>query len=74
MLRFFLLLGNPTINYSLLNPNNEVISSGNIDNNKIQIDINDIELWSAESPILYTLLIRTENEVIKERIKGTRES
>ena len=38
----------------------------------IQIDINDIELWSAESPILYTLLIRTENEVIKERI-GMRE-
>ena len=37
-----------------------------LDNNKIQIDINDIELWSAESPILYTLLIRTENEVIKE--------
>ena len=65
-------IGNPTINYSLLNPNNEVISSGNIDNNKIQIDINDIELWSAESPILYTLLIRTENEVIKERI-GMRE-
>mgnify|MGYP000985441850 CR=1 FL=1 len=34
-------IGNPTINYSLLNPNNEVISSGNIDNNKIQIDINE---------------------------------
>ncbi|MEN8078533.1 glycoside hydrolase family 2 TIM barrel-domain containing protein [Clostridioides difficile] len=65
-------LGNPTISYSLLNPNNDVISSGNIDNNKLQIDINDVELWSAESPTLYTLLIKTENEVIKERI-GMRE-
>lgn len=66
------IIGNPNIKYTLLNPNNDTISSGNIDNNNLQIDIKEVELWSAESPSLYTLLIETENEVIKERI-GMRE-
>ena len=65
-------IGNPNIKYTLINPNNAKISSGNIENNNLQIDIKDIELWSAESPSLYTLLLETENEVIKERI-GMRE-
>ena len=65
-------IGNPNIKYTLINPNNDKISSGNIENNNLQIDIKDIELWSAESPSLYTLLLETENEVIKERI-GMRE-
>ena len=66
------IIGNPNIKYTLLNPSNDTISSGNIDNNKLQIDIKEVELWSAESPSLYTLLIETEGEVIKERI-GMRE-
>ncbi|WP_338912716.1 glycoside hydrolase family 2 TIM barrel-domain containing protein [Clostridium perfringens] len=65
-------IGNTKEKYYLLNPNNHIIASGNIDNNKVQINIKDIELWSAETPNLYTLLIETENEVIKERI-GMRE-
>lgn len=65
-------IGNLNIKYTLINPNNDKISSGNIENNNLQIDIKDIELWSAESPSLYTLLLETENEVIKERI-GMRE-
>ena len=65
-------IGNPHIKYTLLNPNNTIISSGDINDNNLQIDIIDVELWDAESPNLYTLLIETENEVIKEKI-GMRE-
>ena len=65
-------IGNPCIKYTLLNPSNTVISSGNINDNNLQIDISEVELWDAESPNLYTLLIETENEVIKEKI-GMRE-
>ncbi len=59
-------IGNPKGKY-LLNPNNHMIASGNIDNNKVQINIKNVELWSAEIPNLYTLLIETEHEVIKEK-------
>ena len=62
----------PHIKYTLLNPDNTIISSGDINDNNLQIDITDVELWDAESPNLYTLLIETENEVIKEKI-GMRE-
>lgn len=65
-------IGNPDIKYTLLNPSNTMISSGDINDNNLQIDITDVELWNAESPNLYTLLIETENEVIKEKI-GMRE-
>ena len=65
-------IGNPHIKYTLLNPYNTIISSGDINDNNLQIDITDVELWDAESPNLYTLLIETENEVIKEKI-GMRE-
>ena len=65
-------IGNPKGKYYLLNPNNHMIASGDIDNNKVQINIKNVELWSAEIPNLYTLLIETEHEVIKERI-GMRE-
>lgn len=65
-------VGNPNIKYTLISPNNNVISIGDIKNNNLQINIENIELWNAESPKLYTLLIETKNEVIKERI-GMRE-
>lgn len=65
-------IDNPHIKYTLLNPDNTIISSGDINDNNLQIDITDVELWDAESPNLYTLLIETENEVIKEKI-GMRE-
>lgn len=65
-------IGNPHIKYTLLNPDNTIICSGDINDNNLQIDITDVELWDAESPNLYTLLIETENEVIKEKI-GMRE-
>ena len=65
-------IGNPKVEYDLINPNNDIISSGIISNCNLQINIKDVELWSAESPNLYTILIKTENEVIKEKI-GMRE-
>ncbi|ELC8442314.1 beta-galactosidase [Clostridium perfringens] len=65
-------VGNPEVKYCLFDPNNDIVASGNIDNNKIEINIKDIELWNAETPNLYTLLIKTDSEVIKERV-GMRE-
>ncbi|HHD2753186.1 TPA: glycoside hydrolase family 2 TIM barrel-domain containing protein [Clostridium perfringens] len=65
-------IGNQEVKYYLLDPKSNIVSSGNIDNDKAEINIKDIELWSAEIPNLYTLLIQTEHEVIKERI-GMRE-
>lgn len=65
-------VGNPNISYTLLKPNNTVISSGNIIENNLQINISNAQLWDAENPNLYTLLLQTETEVIKEKV-GLRE-
>ena len=65
-------INDPKISYKLYSPNDYIISSGNIDNNNLRVEIKDVELWSAEEPNLYTLLIETEHEVIKEKI-GMRE-
>ena len=65
-------VGNPNISYTLLEPNNTVISSGNIIENNLQINISNAQLWDAENPNLYTLLLQTETEVIKENV-GLRE-
>ena len=65
-------IGYTEAQYYLFNPNNDMISSGIIDNNKVEVNIIDAKLWSAEIPNLYTLLIKTDDEVIKERI-GIRE-
>lgn len=65
-------VGNPNISYTLLEPNNTVISSGNIIENNLQINISNAQLWDAENPNLYTLLLQTETEVIKEKV-GLRE-
>ena len=39
---------------------------------KIELEMEDIRLWSAEDPYLYTLVIETEHEVITEEL-GLRE-
>lgn len=61
-------LNNPNISYSLLDPNNEIIQSGSINNDSIILRIEGVELWNPEVPKLYTLLIKTDNEVIREKV------
>lgn len=61
-------VNNPNITYSLLNPKGEVIQSGFINNDFVNLKIEDVELWNPEDPRLYTLLIKTEDEVIKEKV------
>ena len=61
-------VNNPNITYSLLNPKGEVIQSGFIDNDSVTLKIGDVELWNPEDPQLYTILIKTEDEVIKEKV------
>ncbi len=61
-------VNNPNITYSLLDPNNEIIQSGSINNDSIILRIEGVELWNPEVPKLYTLLIKTDNEVIREKV------
>ena len=61
-------LNNPNISYSLLDPNNEIIQSGSINNDSIILRIEGVELWNPEVPKLYTLLIKTDNEVDRKSV------
>ena len=58
----------PDIKYYLFNDNNDMILSGNIIDDKIMLKIEDVQLWNPEDPKLYTLLMETKAEVIKEKI------
>lgn len=65
--------GDPSIEYALYNPNKKVIKRGEVgDERQIVIPLSQPELWSAETPNLYTLYLITKDEVIKQKI-GVRE-
>ncbi|WP_460294296.1 glycoside hydrolase family 2 TIM barrel-domain containing protein [Clostridium tertium] len=59
---------NPKISYFLLNSKNEIIISGSMMDDSITLKIEEVELWNPETPNLYTLLIKTDYEVIKEKV------
>ncbi len=47
----------------------ELIFSGNVsEGEKFTAAVENVKLWSAESPYLYTLIIRSEGEVIREKV------
>jgi len=60
------------VEYSLLNPEGNKVSGGNSQDGKILIHLENPALWNAEQPNLYTLLLKTEDEVIREKV-GIRE-
>ena len=54
---------------SLQTPEGELICSGNIKNGeKTVLKPKEVKLWSAESPVLYRLLIESGRELIGERV------
>lgn len=61
------------IDYVLLEDSTQkVISHGYVNNKNININIDQPQLWSAETPKLYTLVLSTDNETIATKI-GIRE-
>jgi beta-galactosidase len=49
-----------------------VVAEGVSEGNEINFSVSDITLWNAEAPYLYTLILETEGECIRERL-GFRE-
>lgn len=64
-------LGTPNVSMELLNPDGDMIYQENL-MNQTDIDIENAQYWSAETPVLYTLRLKTDDEVIIQKI-GLRE-
>jgi beta-galactosidase len=63
---------NIPVEYSLLDDNGQEIASGTALDKQIRIQLETPKLWNAEQPYLYTLLLKTEDEIICEKV-GIRE-
>lgn len=60
------------VSYKLMTPCGCTVAEGQADGDKIRFAVSDVTLWNAEAPYLYTLVLATEDEVIRDRI-GFRE-
>lgn len=58
--------------YSLEDSQGQVVAAGESEGGKIQFEVDHPVLWNAEQPYLYTLVLKTDHEVITERL-GFRE-
>ena len=64
--------GESTVEYRLYDALGYELVAGRAENRRIAFSLQDINLWSAENPYLYTLVMTCDGEVIAERI-GLRE-
>lgn len=60
------------VEYSLLDQHQNVVAAGKSAGNNIEMGISNITCWNAESPYLYTLVLKTGEEVISTKV-GLRE-
>ncbi len=60
------------VSYRLVTPWGFAAAEGIVEGDAIRFSVSDVSLWNAESPYLYTLLLSTGYEVIRDRI-GFRE-
>ncbi len=60
------------VDYSLLDAGGRLISEGVCQDGNIEIKLDNPVLWNAENPYLYSLLLKTDQEVICEKV-GFRE-
>lgn len=60
--------GLPMVECELLDAEGNVIDSSKEENNKVTFEIENPELWSAEYPYQYTLVLKTEDEVICQKV------
>ncbi len=64
--------GAAAVSYSLCDNDGKEILSGVTENGKISATVNDVTLWNAEQPYLYTLRLTSCGETIYQRV-GFRE-
>lgn len=66
--------GEVTVDLELLDPDGKTVAEGVISakDNKASLAVSDAVLWNAEAPWLYTLIMKSEDEVIAKKI-GLRE-
>ncbi len=60
------------VSWHLITPWGFTAAEGETDGRTIDFSVKDVTLWNAESPVLYTLILSSEGEVIRDRI-GFRE-
>ncbi|MBR6766406.1 MAG: beta-galactosidase [Clostridia bacterium] len=56
------------VDYQLYDPMGDAIASGRAHGGAIDVRVNDVSLWSAENPSLYTLVLTCGGEVIAEPV------
>ena len=60
------------VSYKLMAACGCVAAEGEVTGSEIEFSVSDVTLWNAEVPYLYTLVLETEGEVIRDRL-GFRE-
>lgn len=60
--------GNPEVTAKLYTPGGALLAETGVCDGKIQIDVEQPDLWNAEHPALYTLMLVTEDEVIGQKV------
>lgn len=60
------------VSYKLMTPCGCTVAEGTAEGSGISFSVSDVTLWNAEAPYLYTLVLETEGEVIRDRV-GFRE-
>lgn len=53
---------------AIYDPQNWLITSGETKSNHISLEVQNPTLWNPETPVLYTLVIETENETITDHV------
>ena len=61
-----------SIHYHLYDPQGDHVASGRANDGRFEIQLDHAELWNAENPVLYTLVMRYAGEYIVENV-GLRE-
>lgn len=66
------LLADETTAYQLYDPAHNLITQGQTSNSSLQLTIQNCQLWNAETPYLYTLILEVNREFIPFKV-GLRE-
>ncbi|MCC8081402.1 MAG: DUF4981 domain-containing protein [Lachnospiraceae bacterium] len=64
--------GEIPVAYKLMTACGCTVAEGSAAGSEISFSVSDVTLWNAEAPYLYTLVLSTESEVIRDRV-GFRE-
>ncbi|MBE5774966.1 MAG: beta-galactosidase [Clostridiales bacterium] len=60
--------GDAPVDYKLFDPMGDTVASGRVHEGRLSIRLRDVQLWSAENPSLYTLILNCGGEIIAEPV------